>query len=122
MEFDVESFMYDVTAALAHGSPHQQEGRREDNEAIPQADSPEEEPLTEYEEFIQYPSDDAARSSRCGSLQSAEFVMASGDNTTFEYPAELQVNPPAVLDLGMCNVITPCASLSMHFWVPLVLL
>ena len=54
MEFDVESFMSDVTAALSHESPEGWAEVTAEDEANPHGDN------SEYEEFIQYPAEESS--------------------------------------------------------------
>ena len=109
MEFDVESFMFDVTAALAHGSS-QRLGRAEDAED----DKPTmydtasgEEAFSAYEEFLQYPSDECSntpsvpRSLRSASVQSVEFLASKWQNYVSEDSEESVDGTPAMFDIGM---------------------
>jgi hypothetical protein len=81
MEFDVESFMSDVTAALAHESPGGWAEATAENEASPHGDD------SEYEEFIQYPSEESSD--------------PPPDSYEFEVSNEGPGVEPALFDLGM---------------------
>jgi hypothetical protein len=111
MEFDVETFMSDVTTALAQGSPQRLGARtqREEIEAIPHEDTLGEELFSSYEEFVQYPSDEcttppAIRPSRRHSLQNVEFLSSMGQDNNDEDPDEFQAGNPTFFDLGISNV------------------
>lgn len=94
----MESFMSDVTAALAHGPPQRRRGPEEDeyHEA-------------EFDDFVQYPSDErgntpaAARSSRRDSVQNLEFVGSYERMHDVDGQSESGDDGPAFLDLGMTN-------------------
>jgi hypothetical protein len=111
MEFDVESFMFDVTAALAHGSPQQLGHRRgnadEDEEATTIENTLGDEPFSAYEEFFQYPLDEhsnapsVTRCSRRDSVQSVEFLTSTGQDNDLEDADKVKDSPPAYFDFGM---------------------
>lgn len=96
MEFDVESFMSDVTAAL---SSQQSRG--------PEVDGDHE---AAFDDFLQYPSDEcgntpiAARSSRRSSVQSVELLDSNKRVNGFEDQSDFRADGPTFLDLGMTNV------------------
>ena len=124
MEFDVETFMSDVTTALAQGSPQRLGTRtqREEIEAIPHGDTLGEESFSSYEEFVQYPSDECAtppaiRPSRCHSLQSVEFLSSVGRDNDDEDPEEFQAGNSTFFNFGMFNV-TLLDRHNTNIWAP----
>jgi hypothetical protein len=107
MEFHLESFMSEVTAALAYQSPQGLEGRREEDEEISEEHPLRGEILSAYDEFIQYPFDESvmmsppARSLRHDRLQSVGVLESREDNNTLEHHNEPQTCSPNFFDLGM---------------------
>lgn len=114
MEFDVESFMSDVAAALDHESPQPPAGAAEGDygKANPHLDTSDRAAFSAFEDFFQYPPDEhtntppAGRSSRSDSLRSVEFLSSRERRDGFEDPDESHNGAPVSIDLGVCALIS----------------
>ena len=128
MEFDVETFMSDVTAALAQGSVQPLEAQTvgEAGEGIRYDENLGEERFSNYEEFVHYPSDESITppprgTSRCQSLQSTQFPSPAAPNDDDEDADDFQAGTPAFFDIGMSDAII-CGHPGANICSPCVLI